>query len=198
MEPISDRELLVAGIVVLAVVYALAELRRRLRDVTMHAERPRRRRRKASRAARPRRSGKPSRPAGFKKGKPIVVDGSNVMYWGGDPSDAVLRGVINNLKSRGFYPFVIFDANVGYILADCYLDAAAMSQKCGVPKTRIEIVDKGVVADEVILKYAKRHGVPVVSNDRSRDWSIKFPLVKKKDRMMRGTWKGGNVVWRRQ
>lgn len=180
MDTISDLELLVAGIVILALVYAMAELRRRLRGTASHVAR--------------RRTGR-SRPKAVSKGKPIVVDGSNVMHWGGDASDKVLRGVLNTLKTRGFYPYVIFDANVGYVLADQYLDAAAMSQKCGVPKTRIEVVDKGVVADGVILKYAKRHGVKVVSNDRYRDWSVQYPLVKQKGRMMRGAWKGGAVVW---
>lgn len=188
MDPISDLELLVAGIVILALVYAMAELRRRLRGAANHVVRPRRR----TRRSRPK-GAKNGRPPA--KGKPIVVDGSNVMHWGGDPSDLVLRVVLGSLIARGFNPYVIFDANVGYKLADCYLGPAAMSKKCGVPTTRVEVVDKGVVADGVILKYAKRHGVQVVSNDRYRDWAVQFPLIKKKGRMMRGSWKGGVVVW---
>ena len=40
----------------------------------------------------------------------VIVDGSNVMHWGGDPSEAVLQRVIASLQDRGLTPYVIFDA----------------------------------------------------------------------------------------
>lgn len=128
-------------------------------------------------------------------GKRIVVDGSNVMFWGGDPSEKVLAAVLRDLVAKGLRPQVIFDANVGYKLRGHFMDASAMARICKVPARQIEVVDKGVGADEVILSYAKRHGLRVVSNDRYRDWTVRFPLVKQKGRMLRGTWKGGMVKW---
>ena len=128
--------------------------------------------------------------------KSIVVDGSNVMHWGGDPSEKVLRGVIASLMAKGWSPHVVFDANAGYKLRDHFMDENEMARVCKLPARQITVVDSGVVADGVILQMAKAQGLRVVSNDRYRDWSVKYPLVKKRGRMMRGTWKGGNVIWR--
>ncbi len=125
----------------------------------------------------------------------ILVDGSNVMHWGGDPSIKVLRGVLRGIEKRGFSPVVVFDASVGYRLSDRYLHGPAMAKLIDLPKAHVYVVQKGVVADEVILDLATIHELNVVSNDRYRDWSVQFPLVKKKGRMMRGAWKGGAVVW---
>ena len=63
----------------------------------------------------------------------IVVDGSNVMYWNGDPETRVLRRVIDKLKELGFQPFVVFDASVGYRLSDRYLDDVTMAAIVDLP-----------------------------------------------------------------
>ncbi len=125
----------------------------------------------------------------------IIVDGSNVMHWGGDPSLQVLTGVIHKITDLDLTPVVVFDASVGHRLMGRYMHGDAMAKLIGLPAAHVYVVHKGVVADEVILDLAQTHGLKVVSNDRFRDWSVKFPLVKTKGRMMRGTWKGGNVVW---
>ena len=184
MLSVYDIILLSASLICFAVVCAIVEFRRRSRHEAQYKLHTRRQRqfRTAERLH-------------WHKGKTVVVDGSNVMHWSGEPSKGALWGVISTLTRQGLDPYVIFDANVGYILSGRHLDLAELSQICGLPNERIAVVDKGVVADEVILKYAKTHSVKVVSNDRYRDWTVKFPFVKTKGRMMRGTWKGGAVVW---
>lgn len=127
---------------------------------------------------------------------PILVDGSNVLFWGGDPSPVVLTRVIDDLRAKGFSPFVIFDANIGYKLQDRYMDDAPMARLLALPVDQVLVVEKGVVADERILAVASERGLRVVSNDRFRDWKVQYPLVGKKGRVVRGAWKGGSVVWR--
>ncbi len=168
MEQISDATLLIAGLIGLAFVYVVLALRTR-RQVQPKAD-----------AVPP---------------NAIIVDGSNVMHWGGDPSLQVLTGVINRIADLGLTPVVVFDASVGHRLMGRYMHGDAMAKLIGLPAAHVYVVHKGVVADEVILDLAQKHGLKVVSNDRFRDWSVKFPIVKKRGRMMRGTWKGGNVVW---
>ena len=126
----------------------------------------------------------------------IVVDGSNVMHWGGGPSGKVLVKVLRSLSKQGHVPIVFFDANVGYKLGDGYFDEARMAKLTGFPQKHILVAHKGVSADEWILDFASRHGLRVVSNDRFRDWTVQYPIVKEKGRMMRGTYRQGAVVWR--
>ena len=168
MEQISDANLLIAGLITLAIVYVFLVIRTR-------------------RKAREDRDAVPPNA--------IIVDGSNVMHWGGDPSLQVLTGVINRITDLDLTPIVVFDASVGHRLVDRYMHGDAMAKLIGLPAAHVYVVHKGVVADEVILDLAQNHGLKVVSNDRFRDWSVQFPIVKTKGRMMRGTWKGGNVVW---
>lgn len=125
----------------------------------------------------------------------VIVDGSNVMHWGGEPSEFVLKRVIDSLISKGFELHVIFDANVGYKLGGSYLDDAPMAKLIGLPASRVLVVEKGVAADEKILQVATEQNVGIVSNDRFRDWTTRYPIVRKKGRIMRGTWKDGAVVW---
>ncbi len=125
----------------------------------------------------------------------ILVDGSNVMHWGGEPSVTVVQQVIASLEREGFAPFVCFDANAGYKLIGHYMDAWDLAPSIGVTPDRILVVDRGVVADEVILAEAGQRGLKVVSNDRFRDWTDQHPWVKNHKRFRRGTWKQGSVVW---
>jgi len=147
----------------------------------------------------PRRPAKPRQPIKSRQVEDvippnaIVVDGSNVMYWGGDPSEKVLRRVLATMREKGFAPIVIFDASVGYRLEDRFMTPRDLAEITGLPATRIYVVDKGVVADEVILDFATAHDLRVVSNDRFRDWGVQFPMVKIKGRLVKGTWQQGSV-----
>lgn len=123
----------------------------------------------------------------------IVVDGSNVMYWGGEPSALILSQVLRAIENKGYAPIVFYDANVGYVLGDRYYDELKMASVTGVAKENICVVDKGVVADQAILAFSKDHKLRIVSNDRYRDWRGQFPHVKRKGRLVRGTCKSGAV-----
>jgi hypothetical protein len=141
------------------------------------------------------------RPAVAAADKPparaIVVDGSNVMHWGGAPSAKVLARVLQTLKAKGHVPIVFFDANVGYQLSDRYMNEHDLAQLIDVPKAHICVVDKGVIADQALLAFAADHGLRVVSNDRFRDWRVQFPHLARKGAVLRGGFANGAVIWDR-
>ena len=118
------------------------------------------------------------------------------MHWGGEPSAQVLSMVLRSLEDHGFAPIVFFDANVGYVLADRYYNEAMLAPLIGVPSKHICVVDKGVVADEVILAFSADHGMRVVTNDQFRDWRVQFPHAAKRGQLVRGDWKYGSIFWR--
>ncbi len=68
----------------------------------------------------------PDKSAGLPD-NPIVVDGSNVMHWGKEPSADVLRRVLRALEKKGYSPVIVFDANVGYVLGDRYYNEIRFS-----------------------------------------------------------------------
>lgn len=126
----------------------------------------------------------------------IVVDGSNVMHWGAEPSAKVLSRVLKALVDKGFSPVAFFDANVGYVLGDHYYGAEELAPLIGVPARQIVVVDKGVTADEALLGYASQHQLRIVTNDKYRDWRVQFPHAAKKGILLGGTWRDGAVIWR--
>lgn len=126
----------------------------------------------------------------------ILVDGSNVMHWGGEPSVLVLTRVLRALEDQGFVPFVCFDANAGYHLWGKYVGATLAAQNLQLPSDQVYVVDKGVVADQVLLEKATTYGLQVVSNDRFRDWAAQYAWVKDHRRFRRGRWQEGSVIWR--
>jgi len=126
----------------------------------------------------------------------IVVDGSNVMHWGGDPSVNVLSRILRNLEAKGHTPIIFFDASVGYILGDRYYDEAKLASLVGTPANHICVVDKGVVADVAILAFASDHDLRIVTNDRFRDWRVQFDHAAKKGTLIGGAWRDGTVIWR--
>ena len=142
---------------------------------------------------RKRKQARPPRPDDPVPANAIVVDASNVMHWGGQPSAKTLIKVINALERAKLTPIAIFDASAGYKLSDRYMNERALSDAIGLPRQHIYVVHKGVVADEVILDFAKQHGLRIVTNDRYRDWAGPYPMVKDKRRLIKGTFKGGHV-----
>jgi hypothetical protein len=125
------------------------------------------------------------------------VDGSNVLFWGGDgPSAMILTRVLRALEEKGYVPIVYFDANVGYVLAKRYYNESRMAGMIKIPKRHICVVDKGVIADEAILAFASEHRLRVVTNDNFRDWRVQFPHADKKGVLVNGTWQEGSVIWR--
>ena len=63
----------------------------------------------------------------------MIVDGSNVMHWGGEASLTILNTVLTALANRNLLAIVYFDANVGYKLWDLYDNEYFLSKKTGIP-----------------------------------------------------------------
>ena len=140
---------------------------------------------------RPRRSG---RPDGGKPRSYVVVDGSNVMHWAGDPPSLlpVIR-LLDDLEARGFTPGVIFDANAGYKLFDRFHDAASFAAQLDLPFDRVFVVPKGTQADQYILEAARSLKARVVTNDRYRDWRGAFPEVAEPGFLIGGGERDGGI-----
>ncbi len=128
--------------------------------------------------------------------KNIVVDGSNVMHWGDEPSALILNHVLVALDEEGLNPMVFFDANVGYKLWGRHANARHIAPKIGVEADRVVVAPSGTTADELLLEFAVRNGLRVVTNDRFLDWRVRFPRTGEKRFLVKGQWKQGNVVLR--
>ena len=117
-------------------------------------------------------------PKGPTMANAVVIDGSNVMHWGGgEPSLDPLRAVIDLATERGWTPGVVFDANAGYKIIGRYQHDGDLAREIGLPEDRVFVVPKGTQADPVILQAARDMGGRVISNDRFRDWAEQFPEV---------------------
>lgn len=128
------------------------------------------------------------------KGRRIVVDGSNVMHWGTDaPSLGILTRVLAELVKAEFVPVVFFDANVGYKVAGRHMDAAELALALGVSHRQVRVSPSGTPADPLLLDYATRNGLRVVSNDRFRDWTVTFRKLGTKGFLIRGRYAEGHV-----
>ena len=125
----------------------------------------------------------------------VVVDGSNVMHWGGDPSLKVLSRVLKELEIRGLEPVVYFDANVGYKLTGKHVKPAVLAADLGLSEDQVIYAPKRVPADEILLAHATRDKLRVVTNDKYLDWKQKFPKVGEKDFLIKGIWKEGSVIF---
>lgn len=103
------------------------------------------------------------------KGREIVVDGTNVMYWNGDADLDTLRGVVAYLAGKGLAPIVFLDASSRHHLGDKSLNEKGFANALGLPRDRVMVCPAQTEADAFILKFAKEQDLPVVSNDRFGD-----------------------------
>ncbi len=128
------------------------------------------------------------------RGRPIIIDGSNVMHWNGDVASlSSVKEVIARLEAQGFQPGIMFDANAGYKLADHYLDDRHFAKLLKLPAKRVLVVPKGQPADPTILAAARDVGGKVVTNDRFRDWVEEFAEVAEKGHLVRGGYRDGTL-----
>lgn len=122
----------------------------------------------------------------------ILIDGSNVMYWKDKtPRIETLVEVVGHVAALGYTPGVIFDANVGYLIAGRYQDAAALGTALGLPRDRVFVVDKGNPADLTLLAAARALSASIITNDRYREWSERHPEVLKPGVLIRGGYRDG-------
>ncbi len=125
----------------------------------------------------------------------IIVDGSNVIHWKeGQPDLGTLRLVLSALKTAGFKPGVVFDANVGYKLEGEYMNDRALSRALGLRARQVMIAPKGTPADPLILQASRDSKACIVTNDRFKDWVDEFPDVLKADRLVKGGFRN-NELW---
>lgn len=143
-----------------------------------------------TRRDRPPRAGRPRR----RRAQPIVVDGSNVMHWrDGTPQIATVREVADRLKSLGFKPGIVFDANAGYKLTGQYMGDAGFAKLLRIPRDRVLVVPKGTPADPTVLAAARSLGARIVSNDRFRDWSEDHPEIRQPGHLIPGGYRDGRL-----
>lgn len=103
-------------------------------------------------------------------GRRIVIDGTNVMYWDDDtPLLDTLRTVVDYLAQREITPIVFLDASSRHHLKDTSLTERGFARALGIPRQQVMVCPAGTEADIFILKFAKREGLPILSNDRFGD-----------------------------
>lgn len=125
---------------------------------------------------------------------PVLVDGSNVMYWRGDTPDIrTVRRVVRRLEKDGFRPGVMFDANAGYLLFGTYTHDQGFAKHLRLPEDRIMVVPKGTQADGHLLAAAADMNARIVTNDRFRDWADRYPFVTEKRRLIHGGFRGNKL-----
>lgn len=139
-------------------------------------------------------SRRPDRGKAGRTGRPIAVDGSNVLYWKGDaPHLATVADVLLLLEAQGRAPKVWFDANVGYLVAKRYLNATELAKMLKIDPSQVVVAPKGEPADPLILEHALRRDMQILSNDRFRDWQERFPAVTEPGRLLRGQYAKGQL-----
>lgn len=122
----------------------------------------------------------------------ILLDGSNIMHWRrGEPDLGTVCDVVRHLEAKGFRPGVVFDANAGYKLDGRYLHHPTLARKLGLPRDQVMVVNKGEIADGMILRAAQDYEARVVSNDRFRDWADQFPKVREPGFLISGGFREG-------
>ncbi|WP_431300610.1 NYN domain-containing protein [Tabrizicola sp. BL-A-41-H6] len=126
----------------------------------------------------------------------IVVDGSNVMHWKNEtPLIFTVQAVVNELKSRGFTPGVVFDANAGYKLSGRYMNERDFATLLTLPQDQVFVVPKGTPADPWILAAARDFGARIVTRDRYRDWADDHPEVATPGHLVRGGYNTAGELW---
>jgi hypothetical protein len=124
----------------------------------------------------------------------VLIDGSNVIHWQDNtPQLAPLLQVVHDLSRRGLKPGVVFDANVGYKLTGKFMGERELSRLLSLPRDQILVVPKGTQADPFLLETARDLKARIVTNDRYRDWSDRFPEVTKPDKLISGEMRDGRA-----
>ena len=125
---------------------------------------------------------------------PILIDGSNVMYWDGPPPTLEpVHEAAQLLIEKGYAPHVMFDANAGHLVFGGYKHDHELAQMLGLTFDQVVVVDKGVEADPHLLRMARDLGAKVVTNDLFRDWAKKFPEVRTRGHLIHGGYHKGKL-----
>lgn len=125
----------------------------------------------------------------------IVLDGSNILYWRGTgPQLRTVAQVLRILESQNYMPKIWFDANVGYLTVGRFMGAEELSRRLKLDPAQVSLVPKGQPADPEIITQARDLGVPILSNDRYRDWHEAYPHLAERGALLRGTLDGDTLT----
>jgi hypothetical protein len=109
------------------------------------------------------------------------------MHWQDNtPSLETVRKVVDQVRSLGYVPGVVFDANAGWKLSGRYLHDQDFARLLGIEPRQVLVVAKGTQADPFLLQTAREFGARIVTNDRFRDWSEAHPEVQTPGFLIRG------------
>lgn len=115
----------------------------------------------------------------------VLIDGSNVINWYVDadfeakPSLAPLLSVLLILQARGQTAGVIFDATVGHRLMDRFVGHDELARLLPLAAD-VLVVEKGTIADTVLIEMARSEAMIIISNDHFRDHPKARHLLKQK------------------
>jgi len=113
----------------------------------------------------------------------VLVDGQNVIYGSAvnpEPNLLNLLGLLIALHRRGYSFKCFFDSPTFFTLKKRALfgQAEAYGRLCREFPDQFVVTPFGTDADEYILAYSNCRGTQIISNDRYRDYSEKYPWVK--------------------
>lgn len=117
----------------------------------------------------------------------ILVDGSNVLFWGGNQPLAQLPMlVVCALHVRRYTPVVYFDSSISRHLGKKHFDALS-------DIATINFAPDGTPADAILLEECEEGRLQIVSCDRFRDWRSEHPRLRA-DWLVTGRYnKGGRL-----
>jgi len=109
----------------------------------------------------------------------FVIDAKNVVHGSSQgqlPSLLILVGLLLDLHKRNISYKCFFDANTYYAFKDAQRldDGRAYRALCREFRDHFIEVPGGNRADDLILDWAHRHGTPIITNDRYRDYFDKY------------------------
>lgn len=120
-----------------------------------------------------------------------------MIYWlDNTPQLAPLLQVVHDLSRQGMKPGVVFDANIGYKLTGKFMGERDLSRMLSLPRDQILVVPKGKQADPFLLETARDLKARIVTNDRYRDWTDRYPDVARPEMLVTGEMRDGRVSLR--
>lgn len=96
----------------------------------------------------------------------IIVDGTNVIFWDGQPNLTSLRLVVDYLQTKGFMPYVFLDGSSRYLVRDALLDEEGYAKALGLKKERVMLCPDRTQSDAFITAFARDHDLAVITNDQ--------------------------------
>lgn len=112
----------------------------------------------------------------------VLVDGSNVIWYGGKTRLKNLQLLMRKLEEDGLRYTVFVDASAKYQLNDSEKQVFERMISDGT----VQQVSANTPADKWILKYATNHPeCRILSNDTFREWESKFPVIYDYDRFIK-------------